>query len=150
MFRILFLGFLSLYLPLFVPAKSSGKTDARSEGRGRLRTMPRKEEENKRSAVSLSFRLSSPAVEGLTLLRAPNRGFASEPAPALTLLVPPPPTAQTSGRNFLVPFSGQVFAPRQRSNRVRLCTRLKKTFFNFYSPYLKSRNSRVDLISAKG
>ena len=52
----------------------------------------------KKRRKNLSFRLSSPAAEGLTLLRAPIRGFVNKPAPALTLLVPPPLTAQTSGR----------------------------------------------------
>ena len=50
---------------------------------------------------SLSFRLSPPATEELTLLRAPKRGFASKPAPPLTLLVPPPLDGSDIGAEVL-------------------------------------------------
>ena len=45
------------------------KTDARSMRRSRLRIMPCKEEENKRSAVKLSSQTPPPAADGLTLLK---------------------------------------------------------------------------------
>ena len=54
-----------------------------------------------KAAENLCFRLSSPATESLTLLRAPIRGFASAPTPVLMLLVLLPVTAQRSGRKFL-------------------------------------------------
>ena len=75
-------------LPLFVPA--AGKPTLAAWAEAALRIMPCKEEENKRSAVKLSSQTSPPTTDGLTLLRAPIRGFASKPAPALTLLVRPP------------------------------------------------------------
>ena len=51
---------------------------------------------------SLSFRLSPPTTEELTLLRAPIRGFASKPAPPLTLLVPPPLNGSDIGADFFI------------------------------------------------
>ena len=64
-------------LPLFVPA--AGKPTLAAWAEAALRIMPCKEEENKRSAVKFSSQTSSPAADGLTLLRAPIRGVITLP-----------------------------------------------------------------------
>ena len=74
------------------------KTDARSMSRAAVGELCHaRRRKTSVAQLSLSFRLPAPAPGVLTLLRAPIRGFASKPAPPLTLLVRPLPNGADIG-----------------------------------------------------
>ena len=85
----------------FCSGKKRRKTDARSMSRAAVGELCHaRRRKTSVAQLNLFFRLSPPAAERLTLLRAPIRGFASKPAPARTLLAAPPLTAPTAGRIY--------------------------------------------------
>jgi len=69
--------------------KAAEKSTLAARAETALRTMPRKEEKNKRSAVNLSSQTSPPTTDGLKATSGAWRGFASKPAPTSTLLIRP-------------------------------------------------------------